>query len=254
MRRSARWSRAAARRWQRSSSRARCSRNRARPARTRSNSCCTASGASSRAATCASSRSAVWATCSKRWRMPPQAARAGAGPQGPKRSRWGLRTRVLALLLPCLFVLLVIDNWYTYQAGYQLLQDAHDQALLESASALAERIAPGDDGMITVHEPFDLQAVLEDGGRPRIVLYAALTPLPEPQAPGRAAAASGPVRVLVGAPDLPTPPPDAVHEGGSLRYDANYRGQPLRVVAVARALRDGSGRTYRVLVQAAQDD
>ncbi|MBS0315800.1 MAG: sensor histidine kinase, partial [Proteobacteria bacterium] len=182
--------------------------------------------------------------------MPPQTARAS----GPEHPRWGLRTRVLALLLPCLFVLLAIDTWYDYQAGYQLLQDAHDQALLESASALDERIAPGGDGTIGVQESLDLQTLLEGSGPPRIVLYAALTPLSESQASGHAAAPPGPARMLVGAPDLPTPPPGAVHERGSLRYDAHYRGQPLRVVALARTLRDGSGRPYHLLVQAAQDD
>jgi two-component system sensor histidine kinase TctE len=158
---------------------------------------------------------------------------------------------VLALLLPCLFVLLVIDNWYTYQAGYQLLQDAHDQTLLESARALDERIAPDGAGTIEVHESLDRQSLLDGGGSPRIVLYAALTPLSESQGPERAAP-PGPVRMLVGAADLPTPPPGAASERGSLRYDANYRGQPLRVVALERTLRDGSGRSFRLLVQAAQ--
>lgn len=182
--------------------------------------------------------------------MPPRTAKAGTG---PKRPRWGFRARVLALLLPCLFVLLVIDTWYDYQAGYELLQDAHDQALLESASALDERIAAGGDGTIGIQASLDLRTLLETSGPPRIVLYAALTPLPESQASGHIAP-PGPVRLLIGAPDLPTPPAGAVHEGGSLRYDAHYRGQPLRVVALARTLHDGSGRPYRLLVQAAQND
>ncbi len=50
-------------------------------------------------------------------------------------SRFGIRARLLALLLPCVLGLLALDSWNDYRDLQNLAQASYDRALLDSAEA-----------------------------------------------------------------------------------------------------------------------
>jgi hypothetical protein len=50
--------------------------------------------------------------------------------------RFGIRARLLTLLLPAILGLLALDSWNDYRALRNQVQDAYDQAMLESVHAL----------------------------------------------------------------------------------------------------------------------
>ena len=56
--------------------------------------------------------------------------------------RFGIRARLLTLLLPAILGLLALDSWNDYSALRNQVQDAYDQSMLEAAHALQSSVAP----------------------------------------------------------------------------------------------------------------
>ncbi|MDR3454397.1 MAG: sensor histidine kinase [Rhodoferax sp.] len=166
-----------------------------------------------------------------------------------ERSRFGIRARLLTLLLPCLLALLVLDSWNDYRAQHDLMQDAYDQAMLEPVSALEHSIALAADGSIRVQAPFDVQAMFDVTRPQHKFLHVGLTALPDK--PGQSAQPASEV-TLIGVADLPPPPAGAGADNPFAWYDAHYQGYPVRMVALRRTVLDGHAQPYQVLIQAAE--
>ncbi|MFC6284046.1 MULTISPECIES: sensor histidine kinase [Polaromonas] len=170
-------------------------------------------------------------------------------PPRPERSHFGIRARLLTLLLPGVLALLALDSWNDYRALRAIVEDAYDQSMLEPVNALGNSLSLAADGSIRVNTPFSVQAMFEATRPQHKYLYVGLTPLPDGPA-GNTRSASE--ITLLGVPDLPRPPMQPGDNGPFVWYDAVYRDHPVRVVALHRTAIDGQARPYRVLIQAAE--
>lgn len=163
--------------------------------------------------------------------------------------RFGIRARLLTLLLPAILGLLVLDSWNDYRALRNLVQDAYDQAMLESVTALRGSVALASDGSFRLTAAFATQPSDEASGLPRKFFHVGVRPL---------GAATAPAEVtLFGEADLPPPPvaPATAPTAGpasSLWYDSYYQGRAVRVVALQSQVLDARGRPFDLLVQVAE--
>ena len=118
--------------------------------------------------------------------------------------RFGIRARLLTLLIPGILGLLAMDSWSDYHAMRNLVQDAYDRAMLESVNALRSGIGLAPDGTLRLNTPpFVLQTLQDDTGPRHRHLHVGLTP--QAAKPGMATASTA--RLLLGQADLPEPPP-----------------------------------------------
>lgn len=168
---------------------------------------------------------------------------------------FGIRARLLTLLIPGIVALLVLDSWNDYSALRNLMQDAYDQAMLEPVNALDNSIDLAPDGSIRVNAPFAVQAMF-DVTRPQYKhLHVGITPLSASSGPDKAPARE---ITLLGESDLPAPPGPQSGSGlapegrSSVWYDTSYRGYAIRVLALSRVVTDGRGQSHRLLIQAAE--
>lgn len=167
----------------------------------------------------------------------------------PRPQRFGIRARLLALLLPGLVVLLALDSWSDYRALTDSLVVAYDQSLLEPVQALANGIVVASDGSVRVQEPFSIQAMFESTRLRYKYLHVGVQRIPK----GGTLDVNSPEATLMGVPGLPRPahrPPD----GSPVFYDAVYQQHPVRVAALRQTVYDNvhPGEAYSVLIQAAE--
>ena len=168
--------------------------------------------------------------------------------------RFGIRARLLTLLLPGILGLLALDSWNDYRALHHLVQNAYDQAMLESVTALRSSLVVGADGSFKLNSPALLQAMFEATGPQRKHLHIGL----RPHALDADAASPVPTLTLLGETDLPQPPAAPAMSAGALTqvpalwYDSYYRNIPVRVVALQSQVVDGRGQRFDLLIQAAE--
>lgn len=163
-------------------------------------------------------------------------------------SRFGIRARLLTLLLPAVLGLLALDSWDDHRALRDLVQAAHDQSLLESAIALRSSVASSSDGSLRLEAPRVVQSLADAAPARRKHVHVGLTP--RPTAPGAPAAPLAEA-TLTGDADLPAPPASA-SASSPVWYDGEYRGEPVRLVALRSEITDGRGQRFDLLVQAAE--
>ena len=181
--------------------------------------------------------------------QPTATSPATAAEQQPRPQRFGIRARLLALLLPGLVLLLALDSWSDYRALTDSLVVAYDQSLLEPVQALANGIVVASDGSVRVQEPFSIQAMFESTRLRYKYLHVGVQRIPK----GGTLDVNSPETTLMGVPGLPRPahrPPD----GTPVFYDAVYQQHPVRVAALRQTVYDNvhPGEAYSVLVQAAE--
>ena len=122
-------------------------------------------------------------------------------------SRFGIRARLLALLLPCLLGLLALDSWNDYRALRNLMQDSYDRVLLASANALRSSVSVAADHTLQLDAQSTLataRTVLDAITTADQHLYVGLTP--HAVATQGQAQETAPARALLGDADLPPPP------------------------------------------------
>jgi two-component system sensor histidine kinase TctE len=185
--------------------------------------------------------------------------------------RFGIRARLLTLLLPAIIGLLALDSWHDRHAMAELVEDAYDRPLIESVIALRSSLAVGAGGALQLGSPALKQASsapppdsVSDSdsvaatAQPRY-LHVSLTPQ-------NAAASSShtdgktqaQAQMLLGEPDLPPPPNLSAAEAAGaalptpIWYEASYRGERVRIVALRSALADGHGQIFNALIEAAE--
>ncbi|RYG14288.1 MAG: sensor histidine kinase [Burkholderiales bacterium] len=165
--------------------------------------------------------------------------------------RFGIRARLLTLLLPGILCLLALDSWNDYRALTHLVQDAYDRAMLDSVNALRGSLTIAPDGSLRLGPRLASPPADADSASHHKYVHVGLAP----RAEGQGASAKPPVAMtLLGAPDLPAPPVAGVtaQAPGAVWYDADYRGKPLRLVAYRGEVLDGHGKRFELLVQVAQ--
>lgn len=165
--------------------------------------------------------------------------------------RFGIRARLLTLLLPGILGLLALDSWNDYRALRNLVHDAYDEAMLDAVNVLQKNLALAPDGSLQMKAPLVVQAMLDTTSPKEKYLHVGLTPRPTGQA---MAATPLQALTLLGNADLPAAPGARATAGASssVWYDSDYRGKPVRVVALQRQVSDGHGQLFDLLVQAAE--
>ncbi|THF64983.1 sensor histidine kinase [Pseudothauera nasutitermitis] len=135
-------------------------------------------------------------------------------------TRFSLRRRVAAWLLPPLVILLLVNAVLSYQSALDAVNRAYDRSLTAALRAVAER-THSLAGQIHVDIPYAAFEVFEESGQER-VYYAVIDPQGE---------------VLTGyaglAPDDPPPPSGEVH----IR-NARFLGEEVRLAAQRKRLYD----------------
>lgn len=166
--------------------------------------------------------------------------------------RFGIRARLLTLLLPGILGLLALDSWNDYSALRNQVQDAYDQAMLESVHVLRGSLSLAPDGSLRLATPLALQTVSDPASPLQKHLHVGLTPQ---------GAAGAKELTLLGETDLPTPPPQAdtaapapsiTSFSSTVWYDSYYDGHTVRVVALQSQVKDGRGQAFDLLVQVAE--
>ena len=137
--------------------------------------------------------------------------------------RWrnpSLRQRLLVwLLVPLVLVCLALLA-RAYVTARHSANRAYDRALLGSALAIAERVVAVD-GEVEVDLPYVALEMLSSAGHDRVFYKVT--------GPGGS--------FITGYPDLPDPP-DKTAAGETVFYDATYRDDDVRIIALSRNIRE----------------
>ncbi len=158
-------------------------------------------------------------------------------PPSPERS-WrrpllGIRTLLISLLLPGVILLLVIDSLNDYRTLSSITNEAYDSALLEPARVLESSLEFNPDGSLQVATPLYAQVMLES--RAGLRKYFRIEEIDPPWPDGRKGEPP-PGHSLAGMPEMPRPTEWPQGNGQPVFYDAVYRNDPVRAVAVLRDL------------------
>lgn len=130
-----------------------------------------------------------------------------------------LRVQLLLWLLIPLFALLVLNAWLANRAAVAVANGAFDRLLIASAEAIAEDVGVHD-GQLTVDLPYVALQLLESNMQERIFY--------------RVVAPGG--KTVTGYDDLPMPHSPMPEGDESLPYRADYRGEPVHLVALNKQL------------------
>jgi len=137
-----------------------------------------------------------------------------------------LRRQLLIWLLLPIALALVAGGWVTYLVAYRMASTAHDRALFDAALAVAGQVRV-EGPRVVVDLPQVARKVLQSDLRDRVYygvsgpsgeFLSGYSAMPLPAAAGGSFARAVTLASVTGQP---------------LYYDAQYRGQPVRVVAVA---------------------
>jgi two-component system sensor histidine kinase TctE len=181
--------------------------------------------------------------------MDPRPPPTPTPPPAAEARRFGIRARLLALLLPGIVALLALDSWNDYRALTDALVVAYDQSLLEPVQALANGIVVASDGSVRVQEPFSIQAMFESTHLRYKYLHVGVQRI----AKGEPLDIHAPETTLMGVPGLPRPA-ERPADGTPVFYDAVYEQHPVRVAALRQTVYDTvhPGTAWSVLIQAAE--
>lgn len=146
----------------------------------------------------------------------------------------GIRALLISLLLPGVVMLLVIDSWNDYRTLSTITNEAYDSALLEPARVLESSLEFLPDGELQVATPLYAQVMLES--RAGLRKYYRIEEIDPPWPEGSKTGPAAEGRSLAGMPEMPRPPVWPVGNGNPIFYDAVYRNDPVRAVAVLRDL------------------
>ncbi len=166
----------------------------------------------------------------------------------PQKSRGGIRFWLLALLIPGVVTLLLVDSRNDYQALNIVTQEVYDSALLEPAKILENSVEFNADGTLRIDPPFYAQVMLESrAGNRKYFRVEEVEPMVLSLAGSSSQQLDG--KTLLGMQGLPRPVALADNEGLPIFYNAMYRNDEVRMVALWRDLHyNGIHRQVIVLV------
>lgn len=145
-----------------------------------------------------------------------------------------LRALLIALLLPGIILLLLIDSWNDYQTLADVTKDAFDAALLEPMRVLESSVDIDEaSGNVVLNAPLYVQALLESrvGLRKYFSVEVFETPRSELNMLSEERGSH-----LAGLVDLPRPESPALVHNEPFFYDAVYRNDTVRVVVFSRSI------------------
>lgn len=165
-----------------------------------------------------------------------------------QKPRGSIRFWLLALLIPGIITLLLIDSWNDYDALKAVTEEVYDSALLEPAKVLETSVEFNPDGTLRIDPPFYAQVMLESrAGNRKYFRVEEVAPLALSLAGAPARQLKG--NTLLGMHGLPRPEALADNEGMPVFYNAMYRNDEVRMVALWRDLHyEGVHRQVIVLV------
>jgi len=165
--------------------------------------------------------------------------------------RFGIRARLLTLLLPGILSLLALDSWHDHHALKNLVRDTYDAAMLDSVNVLRSNLALTQDGSLRLNQSLVAQMMPNAAHPTQKYFHVGLTP---GENAGDIAATSRQELTLLGNADLPAAPTATASAGPAptVWYDSHYRGSPVRMVAIQSKVTDGHGRRFDLLIQAAE--
>ncbi|NYT64073.1 sensor histidine kinase [Alcaligenaceae bacterium] len=165
-----------------------------------------------------------------------------------QRPRGGIRFWLLALLIPGLVFLLLYDSRTDLEALNIVTQEVYDSALLEPAKVLENSVEFNADGSLRIDPPFYAQVMLESrAGNRKYFRVEEVSPMQLSLAGSRTQQFEG--KTLLGMQGLPRPPVLADNEGMPVFYNAMYRNDEVRMVALWRDLHyNGMHRQVIVMV------
>lgn len=156
--------------------------------------------------------------------------------------RWlraSLRRQLLVLLLPALTAMMAIDTWLTWHALREAANAAYDRSLYGSVRAIDNAIGMAGES-IQLTMPDAAMEMFETAAQTRVFYRIALE-------------RDGSVETVTGYEDLPLPPGGAANLTNNTPryYDADYRGEAVRIAALARPVYRPDARR-RVIIQVAE--
>lgn len=153
-------------------------------------------------------------------------------------SRGSVRFWLLALLIPGVITLLLVDSWNDYKAVSHVTQQVFDSALLEPAKVLETSVEFNPDGTLRIDPPFYAQVMLESrAGNRKYFRVEEIQPLALTLAGIDARQLPG--TTLLGMHGLPRPTALADNEGVPVFYTGMFRNDQVRMVALWRDLHYG---------------
>lgn len=163
-------------------------------------------------------------------------------------SRGSMRFWLLVLLIPGTIGLLLFDSVKDYQALNAVTEEVYDSALLEPAKVLETSIEFNPDGSLRIDPPFYAQVMLESrAGNRKYFRVEEISPIVLNLAGAPAKNLEG--RTMLGMQGLPKPEFLADNEGMPIFYNAMYRNDHLRLLALWRDLHlNGVRRQVLVIV------
>ncbi|MDM0112711.1 sensor histidine kinase [Variovorax sp. J22R133] len=164
--------------------------------------------------------------------------------------RIGIRTLLLALLLPGIVLLLAVDSWNDYRDISRVVGDAYDQVLVEPVQALNDSVVLGADGKPRMEAAFSVEAMFESRRSRRRYLHVGHVPVSRAADGAVQTSATAQETTLTGVPDFPKPPPGP--DGQPYFHDATYRDDPVRIATLRRTIWVTPSAGYLIVCQAAE--
>ncbi|HWX03014.1 sensor histidine kinase [Collimonas sp.] len=144
-----------------------------------------------------------------------------------------LRSQLLLWLLVPLVLFVAFNAWVTYNNAIEMATVVHDRMLLGSARIIAEQIRYEDEALQATIPPAALELFQSDAHD--LIYYRVVT-------------SHG--ALLAGQPDLPAPPKTSRNEE-AVYFNANFRGEPVRIVAFFQQVL-GNPERAPVMIEVAQ--
>jgi len=162
-------------------------------------------------------------------------------------SRRSIRALLIALLLPGIVLLLIVDSWNDYETLAEVTKEAYDNGLVEPARVLESSVdIDAVTGDARLSAPLYGQAMLES--RAGLRKYFGVEIFDKPRRRLEALTRQQ-GKLIAGVADLPRPDADGIFTGQPYFYDAVYRNDPVRVVVLSRDIyRSGAYKQVVVMV------
>ena len=150
--------------------------------------------------------------------------------------RGSLRRQLLILLVPALALMMAVDSWFTYGTLRHAANTAYDRSLYGSVRTIDNAIGmAGESVQLTL--PDAAMEMFETAAQTHVFYRVSME-------------RAGRVETVTGYDDLPLPAGTLVNNQTRF-YDATYRGEPVRIAAMARPVYRPDAR-IRVIIQVAE--
>lgn len=150
--------------------------------------------------------------------------------------RGSLRRQLLILLVPALALMMAVDSWFTYGTLRHAANTAYDRSLYGSVRTIDNAIGmAGESVQLTL--PDAAMEMFETAAQTHVFYRVSME-------------RAGRVETVTGYDDLPLPA-GALVNNQTRFYDATYRGEPVRIAAMARPVYRPDAR-IRVIIQVAE--